>query len=230
MSKVLKRNEVLYFRISIKDIPLKELSIDTQNKYAYCRFYNTSGITGEQPGFNVVGIYNYFTSDPLDDHTILLSNEWLFGEVLSYDPPLRKEGKWEIIGREPIDKEGIVMPYFKTGKDDTWFYIKDGIYHIFTGIKTTKDKVWHLERPYLYGVNAIKLRIVVELLKKEPGKAGISLEEWNEIGFKVLRSDPINANDSDEELRFAVERLLPNMLEQPIYSELPQHIRGKLNE
>jgi hypothetical protein len=225
---VLNSTDLFYFRISISNVPFAELPFNISYKYAYCRFYNTSMLTEQKDIFNVVGVYNYFSIDPLDNSTVLLEKDLLFGEVLSYDPPLRREGKWVITGKQPIASQAINLPEFKVGKD-SGFYVKDGIYHIFSAVKSTKEKVSHLEWPYLYGQNSIKLRIVVELLKIESKSNGISisLNEWKDIAFKVLRNESINKKNSDIEIKDVVKSLLPDMLDQPIYSDIPPDYRGR---
>lgn len=84
-----------------------------------------------------MGVYDYFSNEPIADYSVLLNQEWLFGEVLSFNPPLRKECKWVTIGKQPIESVDIRLPHLKFGKE-SWFYLKDGVYHAFAGIKSTK--------------------------------------------------------------------------------------------
>ncbi|WP_298731630.1 hypothetical protein [uncultured Chitinophaga sp.] len=225
---VLNDSQVFYFRIPLNNIAFGKLPFQMTYKYAYCRYYSTSLLCQERPASNIIGVYDYLSDEPINDYSILLGKDWLFGEVLTYPPPLRGEAKWSVIGKMPIDSVNIRLPHFKFGKNDSWFYLKDGKYYLFAGVKAAKEKVNHLEHSNINAENTIKLRIIVELLKRESKsrKLEIPNEEWENIAFMVLRSEYIHRKDSDERIREFVSNLLPDMLNQSIYSEIPPEIRG----
>lgn len=230
MTKTLSHNDFFYFCIPLDNIPFDKLPIKISERYAYCRFYHVSSVINEPAEFNLVGVYDFLSNEPLKTIKELLTNDFLFGEVISFDPPLRGKGSWKIIEQHPINITKEDLPHLKFGNKEGGFYLKDGKYYLFAGIKSKFENIKHLEDCFFYGDNSIKLRIIIELIKRKAKELNqhISLEEWKEIASLVFGSTYSKKPVRSDIINDAVQNLLPGMLEMPIYTEIPKEIRGKV--
>ncbi|WPV65816.1 hypothetical protein [Chitinophaga sp. LS1] len=228
MSKTLKHNNIFYFCIPLDNIPFEKLPIEITERYAYCRFYNVSSVINEPSEFNLVGVYDFLNNVPLKKIDILLTTDFLFGEVISYSPPLRGKESWKLIDSHPVNITKKELPHLKFG-NKTFFYLKEGKYFLVAGIESSYENVKHLENPNWNGDISIKLRIIVEILRRKAKAIDlhISTQEWEEIAFIVMRSEYSTKRMNDDAIKDGVSNLLPEMLKMPIYSEIPIEIRGK---
>ncbi|RQO80219.1 hypothetical protein DBR40_00960 [Pedobacter sp. KBW01] len=110
--------------------------------------------------------------------------------------------------------------------------MKDGKYVILSGIKSELEKVRHLEGISIYGDNIIRLRLVIELLKKnvKRGLINLSEEDYKELAYKVLRTDPTLLRTDDSLIEDGVNNWLSPMLLTPLYEDILQQDRGKVKE
>lgn len=100
------------------------------------------------------------------------------------------------------------------------------------GIRSEFEKVKHLEGIAIYGDNIIRLRIVIELLKRnvKKGLITLSVEDYKEIGYKVLRTDPSLLKSSEDIIVDGVNNWVPSMLLIPLYEDVPTKYRGKIRD
>jgi len=114
--------------------------------------------------------------------------------------------------------------------EGNWFYMKEGNYMIFSSIKSEFEKVRHLEGISMYDDSIIRLRVVIELLKKKvkQGKVKLSIEDYKNVAYEVLLSDPVLARADENMLKSGVNNWVPCMLSTPLYEDVPKNIRGKV--
>ncbi len=183
--------------------------------------------------YNILSVYDSF--DVLDG-TQVDEFKLLFGRVISEG--LSKRGidkivKFNSIKRD-INKDDL--PHLKYSNNNeiggNWFYVKEGDYFIFSAIKSDFEKVCHLEGIGIYGDIILRLRVVIELLKRNISRGIISLSEqdFNNIGFKVLRSEPSTRKISDEDIQNGLNNWLPSMLLIPLFEEIPVAYREKVKD
>lgn len=226
--------EISYFKVPMSNIPFKEiLSLENLNyKYIYCSYFPLKD-------FKCLDYYMLSVYDSFDEILIesdIEQQKLLFGSVVSEWPILRgsdKAIKVKSIQRV-IDKKNL--PHLKYSNNDlpdgNWFYMKDGDYFLISGIKSSFSAVNHLEGIAIYADNILRLRVVVELLKRNirNNKVSLSESDFKEIGFKVLRSESSTKKIDDEDIRDAVNNWLPSMLSMPLLDEIPKEYRGRVKE
>ena len=113
--------------------------------------------------------------------------------------------------------------------DGNWFYTKEGNYFIFSLIESTYQSVRHLESISIYGDSVLRLWIVVELLKMniKKGIVDLSLTEFKDIAFRVLKSDFNSKRVINVDILGRVENWLPLMLNTPLFEDIPNEIRER---
>jgi hypothetical protein len=229
VAKILNSDDIFYFRIPFDNIPFDALPITISERYVYCRFYHVSSVIGEPSVFQMVGVYNFLSELPLDDITLFKQNEFLFGEVAVFDPPLRGPGKWTLLAREPVLPGVIELPHLGFGDSECAFYLKDGDYAAFSGIKIAYENIKHLERNYYYSEDTIQLRIILELvrIRAKALQQKISQQEWEDVAFNVLRAGRFYKKISDEKISYYSKRTLKEVLARPIYAEVPKKWRQR---
>ncbi|TJY63548.1 hypothetical protein FAZ19_18395 [Sphingobacterium alkalisoli] len=181
----------------------------------------------------LVDVYNVFDNDI--DNVDLLTRELLYGGVVSYSLPTRGQLKCIKVKKFNIELSAEDLPDLKYSPRDIysnegkWFYMDKGNYHILAGIKSQYDYVKHLEGIEIYAENILRLRVVFELLKTnvDLGTTNLTTEEYLDIGFMVLKSDPTMVRFDDEMIRNSVSNWLPIILAMPLYSKIPIDIRGR---
>lgn len=177
--------------------------------------------------FNLLSVYDIFEKDlQIQD---VQDQELLFGEVISESLPLRGKAKCIKLGSIEKDIKAESLPHLKYSAGDKWWYLKDGKYAAMYGITSGFKNVQHLEENAVYAENIIRLRIVIELLKKNVRDSllTISDEEYKKIGFIVLRSDPSLVRASDSLIIDGVNNWIPSMVDMPLYADIPRELRGR---
>lgn len=225
----MKKITRIYYKLPLDSIPFKEIPSleEVVSEFVYCSLFSLIDFT--RLDLNLLRVYDLFDKDVknLDE---IQSNELLFGEVVSDRLPLRGKGKCIKLGsiEEAISPESL--PDLKYNSSDNWFYMKEGNYVVLSGIRSEFEKVNHLERIAIYGENIIRLRIVIELLKKnvKRGLLTLSVEEYKEIGFKALRADPSMVRANDRLIMDGIDNWVPSMLTTPLYEDIPKQYRGKI--
>jgi hypothetical protein len=229
VAKILNSDDIFYFRIPLDNIPFEALPITISERYAYCRFYHVSSIIGKPSAFQMVGVYDFLSELPVDNITLFKKNEYLFGEVSMFDPPLRGPGKWKLLAREPVLPGVIELPHFGFGSGTSGYYLKNGDYALFSGIKTAYENIRHLEESYYYSEDNIQLRIILELvrIRAKALQKEISQQEWEDIAFKVLRTGRFYKKMNDSDITYNAKSTVKEVLARPIYSEVPKKWRQR---
>lgn len=223
-----------YYKLPVSNIPFNEIpSLESISyDYIYCSSFPLIGFMGLD--FYLISVYNVFDTQ-IVDLSELPEKELLFGQVVSEKLPTR--GKYKCLKINSVEQEisAKTLPDLKYSPENTytsqgkWFYLKEGKYVILAGIRSEFEKVNHLEGISIYGENIIRLRIVMELLKKnvKKGKLTLSIEDYKNIAYKVLRSDPVLSRADESMLKDGVNNWVPSMLSTPLYEDIPKDIRGK---
>jgi len=231
MSKLLEHHSIFYFRIPLDMIPFEELPVLITERYAYGRFYHVASVLNAPSHFHMFGVYDFLTNEPIKDIHLFKDKDLLFGEVISYEPPLRGKAKWTLLGQEPINIMKADLPHMKFGGKDkkTAFYLKEGNYHTFSGIKTDYENVKHLQETDFNGDTNIIIKIAIELLRRKLKALGQSItqQEWENIAFSIFKNDIDSGKIKDDDIWHYVKSAIPGILEIPIYNEIPKAIRGK---
>ncbi|HYF66982.1 MAG TPA: hypothetical protein VD884_02550 [Ohtaekwangia sp.] len=185
--------------------------------------------------YDLLSVYEAFDNDigNLDE---LKKKELLFGKVVS--DKLASRGKVKCIKVGSIHKNISKkdLPHLKYNSSDinqldgSWFYMKDGKYVIFSGIKSELKKIRHLEGIAVYGDNIIRLRLVIELLKKnvKNGLLTLSEQDYKNIAYKVLKTDPTLLKSDESIIEDGVNNWLPTMLLIPLYEDILSENRGRI--
>jgi hypothetical protein len=229
MAKVLNFHDIFYFRIPLDNIPFDVLPIVINERYAYCRFYHVSSVLGTASMFRMVGVYDFLSEQPIDDITQFKEREFLFGEVSSFDPPLRGPGKWILLAKEPVLPGVIELPHLSFGSSSCAFYLKDGKYDSGYGIETDYENVKHLEDNYFYSEDTIQLRIILETvrIRAKAIQMEISQQEWEDMAFKVLRAGRFYKKMNDSDIAYNAKSTVKEVLARPIYAEVPKKWRQR---
>ncbi|ACU05918.1 hypothetical protein [Pedobacter heparinus] len=230
------RHTITYYKLPLGSIPFKEIkSLENLDlKFIYCSSFPL--IDFMNLNFQMVSVYDPFYNDVADVHELNEAN-LLFGKVVSDKLSMRGTAKCIKVGsiEKDISKEDLPHLKYSNNNDPetgNWFYMKEGKYVIFHGIRSEFEKVKHLEGIAIYGDNIIRLRIVIELLKRnvKKGLITLSVEDYKEIGYKVLRTDPSLLKSSEDIIVDGVNNWVPSMLLIPLYEDVPTKYRGKIRD
>ncbi|TBO44318.1 hypothetical protein [Pedobacter kyonggii] len=223
--------EVHYIKLPLNTIPFEEIPSLENISYNYvnCSYFSLKTFMGVD--YILFSVYDIFTD--IDVNEIDESN-LLFGRVISETPT--KRGINKVVSVKSIKKEITKsdLPNLKYSNNNqiegNWFYVKDGDYFALSGIKSSFAKVKHLEGISIYGDTILRLRIVIELLKKNIKRKLIIIsdKQFNQIAFKVLRSEPSMKKISDEDIQYGVDNWLPSMLMTPLYNEIPDEFKERV--
>lgn len=232
----MKKITTTFYRLPIDSIPFKEIpSLESLNyRCLYCSSYPIKEFMGSD--FYLVSVFNAFDC-AFQSVIDIEAKPLLFGEVLSIGLPLRGATKAVKVGSVSNIMSSLALPDLKYHSSSSnpingnWFYMKEGKYLILHGIKSDYEKVKHLESIALYGENIIRLRVVIELLKKnvKDGILKLTEKDYNNIAYKVLRSDPSLSKTDDETIWDGVNNWLPSMLSMPLYEDILAEKRGKVD-
>jgi len=222
------------YKLPLFNIPFSDIkSLESfKHKYIYCSLMSILPFV--QLDQYLVEVYNLF-DDEVTNVCTMTKGDVLFGEVISENLTTRGKSKCVKVDEFSVEISANDLPDLKYSPRDIysnegkWFYTEKGRYQILSGIKSQYENVKHLEGLEIYGDNILRLRTVIELLKSNIDKGGANLttEEYFEIGYMVLKSDPAMGKLDDETLIHAVKNWVPGMLAMPLYSKIPIEIRGK---
>ncbi|PWG79179.1 hypothetical protein [Pararcticibacter amylolyticus] len=226
-----------YYKLPVGSIPFKEIPSleDINYEYVYCKSFPL--IDFMTLDFYLTSVYAAFDNE-VEEVQDLQNRELLFGSVVADKFLTRGKAKCIKFGsiEEVISAEQLPHLRYCSNEnrqaDGKWFYMKDGHYTILSGIRSDFDKVKHLEAGAIYGDNIIRLRIVIEFLKRnvKDGLVELSEDQYKEIAYKVLCSDPTLLKSDDTVIVDGVNNWVPAMLLTPLYSEIPIKYRGKVME
>jgi hypothetical protein len=224
-----------YYKLPIGSIPFHEIP-SLENvvcEHVYCSSFPLIDFMGLD--FYLISIFNTFGNDVMNIDEIQ-NKDLLFGQVVSDKLSTRGKAKCVKVGTATNVISKADLPDLKYSSSTTnpktgnWYYMKEGKYVIFSGIKSEYEKVKHLEGIALYGDNIIRLRIVAELLKKneKDGLIELSESDYKNVAYKVLRTDPTLLKADESTLWDGVNSWIPSMLSIPLYEDIPKTKRGKV--
>lgn len=103
---------------------------------------------------------------------------------------------------------------------------------MFATTKTEYEKAKHLEDIAIYSDWLIRLRIVIELLKKniKEGKIKLGIDEIKKIAFEVIKCEPSLLKSTESELMNGVNNWIPTMMFTPLIEDIPSEIIGKIKD
>jgi len=230
----MKKLPVTYYKLPLGSIPFEELPSleDVGYEYVYCKSLPLAEFMGLD--YHLLSVYDLL--DVEIDVADLKEGSLLFGEVVSDKLSTRGKAKCVKLSEvnENISKDDLPYLKYSPGNDYSsegkWFYMKDGDYVILKGIRSEYERVKHLEGIAIYGDNIVRLRIVIELLKRnvERGIIKLSFDQYKDIAYKVLRTDPTLLKSDESIIRDGVDNWVPSMLSTPVYSSIPKEHRGRL--
>jgi hypothetical protein len=198
-----------YFSIPLDSIDLKYLPFEFQYKYAYGYIYSLEPLTGRNE--SICGIYNHFSKDlsSIDDFE---KSDILFGPVICPYLPFRGRFSCKKIYSSSLNIDLVDLPKFKyiNGVGDC-FVMERGFYALFESKKADCKEVEGFEFTNQYAENTIRLRIIVELLKRKGLVGKLSHNEIRQICYNIYRSDQVNIKRSDLDLMHSLDHLLPRM-------------------
>jgi hypothetical protein len=222
--------DINYIKLPLNTIPFREIPSLERFDYDHinCSYFSLK--TFMRLDYFLFSVYNTFGDTDINN---LDKEKLLFGRVICEMPTKRGVNKVIAIktSEEEISKRDLPnLKYSNNNQiDGNWFYVKDGEYFALSGIKSKFTNVKHLEGISIYGDVILRLRIVIELLKKnvKNGLIALSDEQFNEIAFKVFRSEPSMRKISDEDIQYGIDNWLPSMLIIPLYDEIPAEFRER---
>jgi len=224
--------EVTFVKLPLSTIPFIDIpSLEHINyKWIDCSYFSIYEFYRIQP--SLLSVYDSFDSNNEDFET----KDLLFGSVLSEPPPNRgkeKAIKTKVV-HQNLNKEDLPhLKYSPNGdSNDNWFYTKDGNYFILSAIKSTYEQVKHLEGITMYGDITLRIRVVIELLKRNirDGVISSSDVDFNKIAFDIFRAEPSAKKMDDEDIRFGVDNWLQSILSTPLFDEIPKEYRGRVRD
>jgi hypothetical protein len=183
--------------------------------FAYAKYVDFFSIIQGHFHANCLEVYDYITQEPSNNLEILKEKDLLFGpRIINGKPSLRGQDKVSMIGLINDESE-IIIPDFKDVRFFPWIVEDESRispwYPIFQLHPTNHPReypyklVKHLEHRVLTGKEQIRLRIEMEILRKQ-GK------------------DPKEIVNLDVESQ---KFIYFQMINVPIYSTIPREMRGK---
>lgn len=229
------KTEIRYYQVPLTNIPFSRIPslehIDC--KTVICSEY----FFPDENGAWLISVFDAFdkTKEVLDNFKEL---KLFFGTVLSQRFPRGGKNKCILLLKTEIEIEKEDLPHLRYSSkyvDDergNWFYAKEGKYYLFATTKTEYEKAKHLEDIAIYGDWLIRLRIVIELLKKniKDGKVKLTTDEIKKIAFEVIRCEPSLSKSTESELMDGVNNWVPTMMFTPLIEDIPEEIRGRVKE
>jgi hypothetical protein len=179
-------------------------------------------------------VYDAFDED-IKSADELLSKELLFGSVVCGKVSTRGKNKCIQVDsfESTITKEDLPHLNYSSNAinplQGNWFYMKEGQYFVLNGISLEYHQVKHLEGIAIYGDEILRLRLVIELLKRkvDEGILALTVEDYKDIAYRVLKADPTFARTKNDMLRDGISNWVQSMLLTPLYRNIPKAIRGK---
>jgi hypothetical protein len=223
-----------YYKLPLSNIPFQQIpTLELMScEFIYCSSFPLMGFMGVD--FHLMSVYDTYDDQVFDFHE-LKERELLFGKVISGKLSTRGPSKCLKIGSVEVDVIATMLPDLKYSANvncsshGNWFFMREGKYMLFSSIKSEFESVRHLEGVSVYGDSIIRLRVVIELLKKnvKQGKVELSIEDFKNVAYTVLKSDPALGRADEDMLKSGVDIWVPGMLSTPLYEEVPNNIRGK---
>ena len=228
------KTEIRYYQVPLTNIPFS--CIPSLEHIDYKTVICSEYFFPDENGAWLISVYDAFnkSKEALADPNEL---KLFFGTVLSQRLPRGGKNKCTLLLKteKNIEKEDLPhLRYSSKYVDDergNWFYAKEGKYYLFATIKTEYEKAKHLEDIAIYGDWLIRLRIVIELLKKniKKGKIKLTLDEIKKIAFEVIKCEPSLLKSTESELMNGVNNWVPTMMFTPLISDIPEGIIGRIN-
>lgn len=223
----------IFFKLPLFNIPFVDIKSLEKINYDYITCSSISIKDFMNIDTFLIEVYNIY--DDISLPLNRLNENVLFGGVVSFGLPTR--GKYKCIKINEFDEKicSEDLPDLKYSpqrvysNEGQWYYMEKGNYYVFSGKEARYEDVSHLEGIAIYAENTLRLRVVFEMLKKnvEKGLIQLKYEDYLDIGFKVLRSDPSMNRLNDEMVLDAANNWIPTILNMPLYSVIPEVIRGK---
>jgi len=183
-------------------------------------------------------IYDKF--DEVVTIDLLNKSPYLFGQVVSYGDIGNTKAKLKLIGSDEIDLKIQDYPDMKFTNshlppdDDpscNWFYLSKGKYIAMHAQKSEFTKVKHLEDITFRTSIYLRLRIVVELLKRNIKKGVVKLTEADfiEIAVLVLLADPnFRTKDRNTVAQQIAQLDIRDMLFTPLWEDISANLKGRV--
>jgi phage terminase large subunit-like protein len=227
-----------YYAVPLEYLPFQDIPSleNTKIKVGHVSFVPLS----EKGNYDLhlVTIYDNFNENATVEE--LRESPFLCGQLLAEPSASRGKVKFRLIGSEEVqlsDEDYPDMKYSKNIQQPTadyssgnWFYVEKGNYYILAAIKSDFAKVRHLESMVMHTDIRIRLRIVIELLRRNVKNGLINLNEENfkEIGALSLKADPLfRTKDKDQRVKRFADTEIPPMLSVPIWDDIPEALRGR---
>lgn len=216
-----KGNTIYYFAVPLQGIKIDRYNIDIPEQYGFCSLYYPKSLLDENDFIYFVKVYNHFSQTYSDEKTAVIRNKpLLFGEsrFIPYYPE-RGEMKWMQLGAEESERIIDDFPDLKLcsfnvldpPKDRNWWILKNGGLGINPHQKAKYEDVCHLEEGDETGEAGIKFRMYLHLIKNQLSEK-ISIDEWRDILFSIMREEPAAKKTSDKALIEGINRRLYDWL------------------
>ena len=170
---MIKKN---YYKVPFENIDFNSLPFKvTPIKFLYAYHYATK-LQNERE-ISVCGVLDAFENFKVN--AVKNNDSLFFKEVLFFTPPTRGLGKWEKVNQVVISEEDLILPKFRYSpmEDDgydlneypkgKWFVLENGYYGVLDAKKSTYSKVCSLEESNIYAEDLLRVRTVVELVKRQ---------------------------------------------------------------
>lgn len=205
----LKESTQGFFAIPLQRIIIPELNIVIPEQYSYCSIYNPEYQNQDDPIY-FIKVYDHFTNDinmPID----IENYDLIFGESRFFAfIPNRGRMKWTTIKKSIVKRPKSSLPDLKDGFNSdelpetrSWYIFKNGGLENGDIIKSTYNTIQNLEFALDLVEVGVKYRIYITLIKRELTTINIrlSLDQWKNILFKVLREEESTKKINDYDLR-----------------------------
>ena len=226
------KTDICYFCFETKFIPAKEADLTFDKKYGYARILNQEAYMGDNAGYYLCGIYDYFTDTVVKDIGEIKTHDFIMNQKLCSPPMLRGEYKWIFIGSEPMTTLNLPedLPHL-TGAgsnykdEDIVRYGRNGIYVGGMGslYKTEYKNVKHLEGKEIITPLNIIFDLYTELLKQT--KIPYTDEELLEK--LILMGGQKDWSEYSEARRQSIFRDFKYQFSRPVYRDIPKKYREK---
>lgn len=157
----------IYYKIPFNCIDFSLIPFDIAPfDFVNCFVYKFQ-IKKDYPINQICGILNSFNEN-ISDIEVLEKKDLYINELLMSHFPLRGSNKWIKINQIETVIKKAQMPKFKDRLSNLkWIIMKNGLYALGESETSTYEDVKHLEYVNLIGDNIIKVRILVEIVKRK---------------------------------------------------------------
>lgn len=182
----------------------------------------------------LVSVYDMFGGD--EDLNINKKQNLLFGRILSEKFSTRSKNKFikiKEVDIKNIDKNSLPFLRYNSSLsgdiNGNWFFVEPCEYYILGAKKSNFEAVNHLETLSIYSEPIIKLRIIIELLKKNKKKGIITNVDFYEVAFFYLSNEGSFKNIGSVELKAGIKNWVNEITMTPIYDDILASKREKIN-